>query len=151
VLDYDVESQLGIFAGLFDERQVEQIESTGSSDDAPAWWLAGVLALLLLGALSWAWARRDRFRAPPTTSLYLQLRAACAKAGLAVAPGLTPLELARRVRKERGAAGAPAERVVDLYLRARYGREDLGEWELREMREALGATRRLLRSTVKSR
>jgi len=147
VLDYDVESQLGIFAGLFDEREIEQIESTGSSDDAPAWWMAGLLALVLLGGLSWAWTRRERFLAPPTTSLYLQLRAACAKAGLAVAPGLTPLELARRVRSERGAAGAPAERVVDLYLRARYGGEDLGEWELREMREALGATRRLLRSS----
>jgi hypothetical protein len=61
-----------------------------------------------------------------------------------VAPGLTPLALAQRVRRERGAAGGPAERVVDLYLRARYGGEELGESEIREMREALGATRRLL-------
>jgi hypothetical protein len=34
---------------------------------------------------------------------------------------------------------------VDLYLRARYGRERLGDSELREMRQALGAARRMLR------
>jgi len=41
---------------------------------------------------------------------------------------------------------APAARVVDLYLRARYGGQELGDSELREMREALAAARRLLRS-----
>ena len=46
---------------------------------------------------------------------------------------------------EVSVAGGPSERVVDLYLRARYGSEELGESELREMREALGAARRLLR------
>jgi transglutaminase-like putative cysteine protease len=146
VLDYDVESQLGIFAGLFDEREIEQIESTSGTSDTRTWLGTALLVALLFGGSAWAWAHRSRFQLPPTTSIYLQLRAACAKAGLAVAPGLTPLELARRVRKERAPAGAPAERVVDLYLRARYGGEDLGEWELREMREALGATRRLLRT-----
>ncbi|MGE0159631.1 MAG: DUF3488 and DUF4129 domain-containing transglutaminase family protein [Gemmatimonadales bacterium] len=144
VLDYDVESQLGIFSGLFEERQLDPVDATGSSGGR-SWWVVGLLALVLLGALRWAWEHRDRLRVPPTTALYLQLRAACARAGLTVAPGLTPLALARQVRRERSAAGAAAERVVDLYLRARYGGEELGEWELREMREALGATRRLLR------
>jgi hypothetical protein len=103
-----------------------------------------MLAVILLGALVWGWARLERFSVPPATAIYLQLRSACARSGLAVAPGLTPLALAQRVRRERVAAAAPAERVVDLYLRARYGGEELGEWEMREMREALGATRRLL-------
>jgi hypothetical protein len=143
VLDYNVESQLGIFAGLFAERQIEATENTGSPVDTRSWLGAGLIVLVLVGG--YAWARRTRLRTPPTTSMYLQLRVACAKAGLAVAPGLTPLALAQRVRRERSAAGAPVERVVDLYLRARYGGEDLGDWELREMREALRATRHLLR------
>ncbi|MDA0311895.1 MAG: DUF4129 domain-containing protein, partial [Gemmatimonadetes bacterium] len=69
----------------------------------------------------------------------------CARAGLAITPGLTPLALVARVRIERAAAGRAAERVVDLYLRARYGHEALGESDLREMTEALGAARKLLR------
>jgi hypothetical protein len=35
--------------------------------------------------------------------------------------------------------------VVDLYLRSRYSGQALRDSELREMREALGATRKLLR------
>jgi hypothetical protein len=77
--------------------------------------------------------------------MYLQLRASCARAGLAVAPGLTPLALVERVRTERAPAGRAAERLVDLYLRARYGREALGESDLREMRQALLVARRVLR------
>jgi transglutaminase-like putative cysteine protease len=146
VLDYSVESQLGIFSGLFAERQIDRVQPSSSSDDSRSSWPWILLAVLILAGLARAWARQARFGVPTTTSIYLQLRAACAKAGLAVAPGLTPLALAERVRSERSAAGGPAERVVDLYLRARYGGEELGEWELRDMREALGATRRLLRT-----
>jgi hypothetical protein len=38
---------------------------------------------------------------------------------------------------------------VDLYLRSRYGGQLLGESELREMREALGAARRTLKARVR--
>ena len=79
-----------------------------------------------------------------TASVPMPGRRFTTRAGLAVAPGLTPLALAQRVRRERRAAGQPAERVVDLYLRERYGGERLGDSDLREMREALRATRRLL-------
>ncbi len=144
VLDYSVENQIGIFAGLFDEREPEAAGGTSaSSRDVRGYW--GVALLVLLVAAGVSWARSDRTRSSPTTAMYLQLRTTCARAGLAVAPGLTPLALAQRVRHERGAAGPPAERVVDIYLRARYGRERLGDSDLREMREALKATRRLLR------
>jgi len=144
VLDYSVESQMGIFSGLFAERRVEATETTGAPADPRSWWGAALVVLILFAGFGWA--RHGRlFRRHPTTSIYLELRAACAMAGLAVAPGLTPLALAQRVRSQRSAAGAPVERIVDLYLRARYGGEELGDWELREMREALGATRRLLR------
>ena len=55
------------------------------------------------------------------------------------------MALATLIRSERAAAGRPAERVVDLYLRARFGRENLGESDMRELREALGAARRDMR------
>ena len=62
------------------------------------------------------------------------------------APVPGPLAPAHRIRAERQGAGAAASRVVDLYLRARYGKEELGESDLREMRQALGAVRRTLRA-----
>jgi hypothetical protein len=143
VLDYSVDAQVGIFERLFSDR----VTAT-ESDDLPAaqavrnGWGVALLVLVLLAGL--AWARTGRKATHPTTAIYLQLRAACARSGLAVTPGLTPLALAQHVRRERGDAAAPAERVVDLYLRSRYGGERLGESELREMREALRSVRRSL-------
>ena len=82
----------------------------------------------------------------PATRAYLQLREACVRAQIGITPGLTPLALVARVRERRSTAGRAAERVVDLYLRARYGHEMLGESELREMSVALGVARKTLRA-----
>jgi protein-glutamine gamma-glutamyltransferase len=145
VLDYSLDEQVGIFAGLFDERAPEEAPvGSSATQDGRNWW--GVTLLVLLVAAGWMWARRGGAGgATASTAMYLQLRAACARSGLGVAPGLTPLALVERVRAERAGAARPAERVVDLYLRARYGHERLGDSELREMREALGVARRVLR------
>ncbi|MEQ1855753.1 MAG: transglutaminaseTgpA domain-containing protein [Longimicrobiales bacterium] len=146
VLDYSMESQVGIFANLFADEPVEAVD--GASPSARVgrngWAMAALVLVLLAG---YTWARHGPTPRSPTTTMYLQLRSACARSGLVVAPGLTPLALAQHVRRERSLAGPPAERVVDLYLRARYGGESLGESDLREMREALRATRRLLKGT----
>jgi len=104
--------------------------------------------VVLVLAAGVRWARKGGKPTPPETRLYVQLRQACSRAGLGVEPGTTPLALVRSVREARSPAGAAAERVVDLYLRARYGHESLGESELREMREALGAARRTLKAGV---
>jgi transglutaminase-like putative cysteine protease len=143
VLNYNVESQLGIFEDLFERTNVASDGSTAPAQPR-RYWGAALLVLLVLAGFSWARGERAPRRSP-TTAMYLQLRASCARAGLAVAPGLTPLALVQHVRQHRSAAGRGAERVVDLYLRARYGGEDLGESEVREMREALAAARRVLR------
>ncbi len=143
VLDYGPDDQLGIFAGLFRERTIEAIDGESPLTDVRSYWGPALLVLLLLAG--YAWARNGRPRVGPATAMYLQLRAACARGGLVVGPGLTPLALVQRVQSDRQAAGREAERVVDLYLRARYGGEQLGESEVREMREALRSARRVLR------
>jgi transglutaminase-like putative cysteine protease len=144
VLDYSLDEQVGIFAGLFGERTQGVGGATPSAGAARRrGWALTILGLLVAGG--WIWARRGGRGQSPSTTMYLQLRAACARAGLAVAPGLTPLALVERVRAERGSAARAVERLVDLYLRARYGREPLGASELREMRQALAAARRFLR------
>jgi hypothetical protein len=105
-----------------------------------------MLLLLLMLAGGVYWARAAPGKVPPTTRMYLQLRDSCERAGLKVSPGLTPLALVKRVEVHRASAAHPTERVVDLYLRARYAGRELGESELNEMQQALGAARKLLRA-----
>ena len=151
VLDYSAQSQTGLLAewsGLFTD------DATSAQADGPAdradrvaeTGLLGGLLLVVLLVAGFAWARRGGRTFTPPTRMYLQLRAACARAGLGVAPGLTPLALVDRVRAARAPAARASERVVDLYLRARYGGEPLGDSDLREMRQALAAARRMLRA-----
>ena len=144
VLDYNVDDQSGLFATLLGSRTVEQADPTGQGSNGPSPWGAAVVVLVLV--VGYLWARRGAATFAPATHMYVQLRDASARAGLGVAPGLTPLALVRRIKRERASAGHAAERVVDLYLRARFGKEPLGESELREMREALGVARRTLRA-----
>ena len=145
VLDYNVDDQMGIFSGLLGQETVQEEAAPVTESESQGPRPFGALALLLLAAIGWYWARRDGGALDPSTRSYLQLRTAAARAGVSVSPGLTPLALAQQIREERAPAGIPAGRVVDLYLRARYGRENLGASELREMGEALSAARRLLR------
>ena len=143
VLNYGMENQVGIFSRLFAPRAPDTATGAGSPGGERGLWWPVLLALLIAAGLGWA--RRAGPRPSPTTAMYLQLRASCSRAGLPIAPGLTPLALVTHVRQHRSAAGRGAERVVDLYLRSRYGGERLGESEVREMREALEAARRVLR------
>lgn len=147
VLDYNLESQAGIFERWFDVMQSQPVESVVSrttGEGARRLWGTGVLALLVVWGL-W-WATRGRRAHPLPTRAYLRLRESCARAGVHVPPGITPLALVERLRARNVEAAGAAERVVDLYLRARYGGRALGESELREMNQALAAARRTLRT-----
>jgi transglutaminase-like putative cysteine protease len=145
VLDYDADSQVGIFSGLLG---TENLEETGPATEMTAdrrrvpW---GALALIFVALTTLYWARSGKERLDPATRIYLELRRSTTRAGLPVPPGLTPLALVDRIRQRRAPAGRPAERIVDLYLRARYGGEALGDSDMREMQQALGSARRLLR------
>jgi len=146
VLNYNVDDQLGIFdrwSGLLGGGT--QDSPTGTSVE-PGRSPFGVALLLLLLVVGLLWVRRRGREITPATRAYLQLREACARAELGITPGLTPLALVARIRERRATAGRAAERVVDLYLRARYGQEMLGELELREMSEALGVAQKTLRA-----
>jgi transglutaminase-like putative cysteine protease len=146
VLDYSVDDQSGLFAGLLGERAVEQTSNEVGAPEQGGPRPFGALALLLVIALGWYWARNGGPSLDPTTQMYQRLRSLSSRAGVTLDPGVTPLLLVDRIRNERAAAGGPAARVVDLYLRARYGREQLDESDLRQMREALDATRRSLKT-----
>jgi len=145
VLDYSVDDQAGIFSGLFGGQTVQEFVASESNGEPGGPSPMGALALLAVLALGYWWARGGGPAFDPSTQMYLHLRTASARAGLAVTPGMTPLALLNHIRHERSAAGRPSERVVDLYLRARYGKEALGDSDLREMREALLAARRTLK------
>ena len=148
VLDYSVDDQVGIFAALLGERTMEELSRPDAAmeDEPEGPSPFTFLAVLLLAAVAWYWLRSmGRERLDPVTRLYARLRSESVRAGIPVSPGTTPLALVRRIARTRSGARAPAERVVDLYLRERYGSENLGPSEMREMREAFAAARRLLR------
>jgi protein-glutamine gamma-glutamyltransferase len=146
VLDYGVDDQAGLFSSLMGSRLVEEVTTTTPASDADGGsYPLGALALVLLLTAGLFWARRGGPAFDPSTRMYLDLRHAGERAGIGITPGLTPLALAHRIRERRAGAGRAAERVVDLYLRARYGGQTLGESELREMRAALEMARRTLR------
>ena len=146
VLDYGTDEQAGIFAGLFSRDPVAAASGASAAGRLVRMLGIGLMVLVMLGGFAWARRSGVRLRPTPSTRMYLQLRSSCARAGLEVLRGTTPLGLLTRVRAERGVASRPAERVIDLYLRSRYGGQALRDSELREMREALGAARKLLRA-----
>lgn len=146
VLDYSVDDQTGIFAGLLGSRTVDDVGSSAADPGTERSRPLGVVALLLAATFGLLWARRGATTFDPWTRMYLELRESSHRSGVGVPPGLTPLALVESIRRERPPASRPAERVVDLYLRARYGGQRLGDSDLREMRQALGAARRTLRT-----
>ena len=146
VLDYNVESQARLLRGwtrALGGRGVDEAVRAVRGQGGRG--LLGLLLVVLVIAGGVVWARRGSAPRRWESRMYLRLRGSCARAGLRVAPGLTPLALVDRIRRERGAATQPAQKVVDLYLRSRYGGEALGASQRREMRDALEAARRKLR------
>jgi protein-glutamine gamma-glutamyltransferase len=105
-------------------------------------YLVPVAVLLVLLLVGWRWLATSRGPGgSPSARVYLALRKSCDRAGLAVTPGMTATALLERVRLGRPGAAAGAERVVELYLRSRWGGEVLQDADLREMRAALAAAR----------
>ncbi len=146
ILDYDAELQSGLvrqWAGLLGPmRPTGEPSPEGSRRRGRV--LGGALLVLAL-LIGFRWLRRRPPTLPRETRAYIRLLDTCRRAGLPTPPGLTPLALLERLGLSHARAVNPARRVVDHYLRARYGGEVLGKSELREMSQALTATRRMLR------
>ncbi|HEX2091736.1 MAG TPA: transglutaminaseTgpA domain-containing protein [Longimicrobiaceae bacterium] len=148
VIGYDLEAQV---AGL--RRVQEWFDGGGSGGERPARdggglplrdllpWLAGAAALgvLLRGG------RRGRRPLSPEARTYQALRRAYARAGYPGEEGEGPLDFVERLRREGGAGVASAERLVGLYLRARFGGEEIGEEGRTRMAEELAEARAALR------
>ena len=145
VLDYSVETQ----GGLLDRLRSWSNEGVDGTAPRPGgtgrmgWVLAG-LALAALGAL----LRPGRFRAqhPTETRAYLRLVELCRRAGVVGRAAVGPLELVEELERRRHPAAGAARRLVELYLRARFGAHPLDEQERRSLTEALGNARSHLRT-----
>jgi transglutaminase-like putative cysteine protease len=149
VLDYGSDDQSGLlsrWSGIWTDQGTsgaEDASATASPDSRS--YLLPLIALVVLLAAGWRWATRAGANLPPAARLYVALRRSCARAGLDVTPGTTARDLIHQVRRARPAAGAASARLVELYLRSRWGGEPLREEELREMRSALKSARSDLR------
>jgi transglutaminase-like putative cysteine protease len=145
VLDYDVEMQSGLMGRWAHVlRPTRPADLTSGVEDRGQRRIRGAMILALALSIGFWWSRRGTTALSPEVRMYLGLRTACGRAGLPLTPGVTPLALLERLRLAHAGAAGPASRVVDLYLRARYGGEALGRSELHEMSQALATTRRLL-------
>jgi transglutaminase-like putative cysteine protease len=146
VLYYDLDKQIQVLRGvsdMFTPASVSMPRARGRVAVGPLVpWLLGAGGVLLL-----IWLLRGQWRSPysPEVRLYLALRRTYQRAGLLPANAGTPLVLAGTLR-QAGAPGArPAERLIRLYLRARFAGEDIGAEGRQEMEDALTAVRDALK------
>jgi protein-glutamine gamma-glutamyltransferase len=144
VLDYNVETQGSLFDRLrrWSEDGLTR-PTTPGRDSGRIWWAVGALVLALAGA-AWGLVRRGTAH-PYETRAYLRLVETCRRAGVVGAEPVGPLELVETLERRGHAAAGPARRVVELYLRARFGAQPLDDRERRAVSEALGVVRGLVR------
>ena len=102
-------------------------------------WLLAALVLTALGTL--LGPLRFRARHPHETRAYLRLVELCRRAGVLGPAAVGPLELIGELEHRCHPAVGAARRLVDLYLRARFGAHPLDERDQRALTEALGNVR----------
>ena len=146
ILDYDQESQSGLIRRASEIFSRDQFTSQDSKpiarDPAAIFW--GALMILALG-LSLYWSNK-RPSGGPETRLYLRLRESCRRSGLVPGEGVAPLTLVNELARRGHPAHRPAQRLVRMYLRSRFGGHALDDTDQEEMKTALSAVQRALRS-----
>ena len=149
VLDYNLESQSGLYRRISELLRGQASSSPFSPDRAPArrvdigWMILIVMVMALSGFVL---LRRSR-RYTPEVELYLRLRESCRRAGFRADQGVAPLSLLDELARARHPAHFQARAVVDCYLRTRFGGQKLDILERQEMRSDLADARRALRRT----
>ncbi|HEX2078437.1 MAG TPA: transglutaminaseTgpA domain-containing protein [Longimicrobium sp.] len=152
VIDYDLEKQLGLFmrvSDLFSRDGRRGPEGAGGGAGGVPRGVAVVIALGVLGALLWSFRRRLRGPVTEETRAYLALRRAYHRAKIGGAGG--PLEFAEGVAAADAPGAAPAAELVRLYVRARFGGEEIGDVGRARMRQALDEARAALRAAGRKR
>ncbi len=145
VLDYNLDKQLALFRGVGDmfsgrsgPRETRRMD--------PRELLPWVAAAVALASLVVLLRRRRAAPLPREARAYLALRRAYDRAGRLPADGERgPLAMAEALERERAPGARDAARVVELYLRARFAGEEIGEDGRREMEERSAAARQALR------
>ena len=151
VLDYNLEKQIGLLdrvSDMFSRGGSGGADGRGGGSrggGAPRE-VAVVIALGVGVALLLSLRRWPRGRAARTeeTRAYLELRRLYAAAAIGGAGG--PLDFAEGLEAEDAPGAAPACELVRLYLRARFGGEEIGTAGRARMREALAEVRAELRA-----
>lgn len=147
ILEYNLETQITLF------RRATEAFAQRQSDGGVRWnpaitralkfLLIGTVLLVVLAMLF----QRTRFQDMASESrAYLKLRRAYSKAGFAVPPNAPPMAFVSALDTSAAPGREHARRAVELYLRSRFGGQDIGEAGKQEMRESVDAARRALRA-----
>jgi len=149
VLEYNLESQVNLF------RQVTQPFARRDAEGGVRWnpaftralkylVIAAALVLLIVGLV-----RKVEFDdVAPESRVYLRLRKLYQRAGYQIALHEPPMRFVETLQAANAPGAAAAQRAVELYLRARFGGEDIGEEGKRQLHEAADAARRALRTAA---
>ena len=149
VLDYNLESQSGLYQRISELLRGQPRGSQSSPDQAPASrvgrdWMTLIVVVMALS--TFVLLIRSR-RHPPEVGLYLQFRESCSRAGFRADAGVAPLSLLDELARVRHPAHTRARRLVDYYLRSRFGGQELDTLQRQEMKNDLSNVRRTLRRT----
>lgn len=150
VLDYNLESQSGLFQRLSELFGGQPPQSQLSPEQGPAtrvdkgWMMLVVMVMVLSAVVASRRSRRQSFE----VGLYLKFRESCRRAGFRADAGVAPLLLLDELASVGHPAHARARTVVDYYLRSRFGRQELDPRERQEMKNDLTDACRALRRSA---
>ena len=152
ILDYNQESQSGLIrraSEMFSRDQFANQDGDVPATRGPATILWGALMILALG-LSLYWSNKKPLGGAETR-LYLRLRERCRRAGLVPGDGVAPQALVHELARHGHPAHRPAQVLVATYLRSRFGGQELDDADQEDMKTALAAATRALRSEPRPR
>lgn len=146
VLEYNLEKQVNLF-----QRATETFarrDSSGGFRINPGitrglkYIVVALIGVFVLAAIF----RRGRTQELGAESrVYLRVRRIYEKAGYDVRAADPPLQFVKRLERSNAPAHEAARRTVDLYLRSRFGGEDIGEEGRQEIRRSLLLIRERIR------
>ncbi|HET6230669.1 MAG TPA: transglutaminaseTgpA domain-containing protein [Longimicrobiaceae bacterium] len=148
VLDYNLDRQLGLLRDAGDFFSGSRNAGPRRTGKLPRPSLPVVLGVCVaLAAIFWLLRRRPRAHLTPEARTYVALRRAYERAGYPCPPGETPLAFAERLRAANAPGAEDAARLIDLYLRARFAGQQIGDAGRAEMEAAMSAVRAELRAS----